>query len=126
MRVKLVPCLQIPSGKQTSYSFIDCPQLRKASGKVSVNPLIFDSIAPVKVAIVQDDLDGIYVYEVLLQQSLQSYKGGRAWGNAKSSKSVSFTDSPRSLLSCKGSYVCQNKSCLNFSDFGINRKDFTQ
>jgi len=100
-------------------------QLRRASGKIYINPQVFESVLPIKIDSVPDDINGLIVYEVPLLKSLRNCKGARPWGKAVSSKLASFTEGPRLLFSCRGSYVCQNTLCPNLADFGINRQDFT-
>ena len=103
---------------------IDAIKSRRG-GKTYINPRIFDRVELVKSEKVPDDIDGICKYEIPTGDFLNNCKGCRPWGKIVMSKCKEFTAGPRLLLTCRGSYVCQNSMCENILDFGVNRSDFT-
>ena len=56
-------------------------------------------------------------------KTLKNCKGGRPWGNIKSSRLKSFTARPRLLMNCRGNYRCHNVHCKNLLEFAVNQKD---
>ena len=92
--------------------------------KKYINPLIFQNFPVQVVEGVPDDIDDIYVYEVPQKSDLSNCKGKKPWCKAQSSKSSAFTEGPRLIMNCRGSYICVNKNCPNTSDIGVNRSDF--
>ena len=73
---------------------------------------------------VPDDINDLVVYEVPIQEKLANCKGLRPWCTSQTSKNSTFTNGPRLLLNCRGSYICTNTRYLNIQDFGVNRHDF--
>ena len=94
--------------------------------KIYVNPRVFDKLKIKKVGQVPNNIDGICIFEVPIQDNLNNCEGGRPWGKQISSRSKLFKDGPRLLVTCRGSYMCRNTNCENIMDFGINMSDFTK
>ena len=76
-----------------------------------------------KVGQVPNDIDGICIFEVPIQDNLNNCKGGRPWGKQISCRSKLFKEL---LVTCRVSFMCRNTNCENIMDFGINRSDFTK
>ena len=77
---------------------------RRSSWKLYVKDTNYDPITPIKVVEVPSSVNGIIVYEVPMLETLKNCKGNRPCGKAITSKSVSFTDGPRLIFHCRGSY----------------------
>ena len=91
-----------------------------------IAPDVFEDVVPIKIKALPQDIDDISVYTVPLSKdkTLRNCKGGRPWGNIRSSRLKSFKAGPQLLMNCRASYRCHNVHCKNLLDFGVNRKDF--
>ena len=94
--------------------------------KKYVNPEIFGAIIPKPCSSVPENIDGLEIYKVPIQETLRNCKGLRPWCPAQSSKTSQWTSGPRLIMNCRGSYLCTNNSCPNIADYGINRTDFCE
>ena len=92
-----------------------------------IKETVFDNIEKEIRSFVPADVDGTVQYIVPLKKgSLSNCKGKRPWGHCQTSKTKAFTEGPRLLFNCRGSYYCKNTTCANVCDFGVNRKDFNR
>ncbi|XP_066936070.1 uncharacterized protein [Clytia hemisphaerica] len=105
----------------------EIPAVQYIGKRKYIKETVFDNIQKERRSCVPADVDGTVQYVVPLRKgSLSNCKGKRPWGHCQTSKTKSFTEGPRLLFNCRGSYCCKNTTCSNVNDFGVNRKDFEQ
>ena len=84
---------------------------------------------PVSVDAIPDDINGVVLYEVPINdpKGLKNMKGCRPWGKIMTSPTADHPKSigTRLLTNCRGHYECINQGCPNNSDFGPNKTEFT-